>query len=160
MILWFCDLTKLPRRAVLQRHSMPNFNKICSFWENPLTVAWPTGEANSAWTLESVLLCPKMAFSLDCCSCLCLQCSGICILAWNFPHLILAQEIFVLFYFILFYWKMINSFLLRKWLRGLFHAQITPTQLGFITSDLASAECSPERGMHFFCLVWRNFISE
>lgn len=46
------------------------------------------------------------------------------------------------FYFIL--WKMINSFLLRKWLRGLFHAQITPTQLGFITSDLASAECSPE----------------
>lgn len=42
--------------------------------------------------------------------------------------------------------------------RPFFHAQITPKQLGFITSDLACAECNPEGGMHFLpCLKKFHF---
>lgn len=42
--------------------------------------------------------------------------------------------------------------------RPFFHAQITPKQLGFITSDLACAEYNPEGGMHFLpCLKKFHF---
>lgn len=64
----------------------------------------------------------------------------------KFPTLTLAQMI-------IFLWKLMNNFLLRKLFGGViffFSAQINPKQLGFVASDLVYAGCSPGGGMHFF----------
>lgn len=64
----------------------------------------------------------------------------------KFPKLTLAQVIG-------FFWKLMNSFLSENCseIPPIFfvNAQISPKQLGFVTSDLACAECNPEEGMHF-----------
>lgn len=51
---------------------------------------------------------------------------------------------------IIFFWKLMNSFL-RNCLEIplFFNAQIRPKHLGFVASDLAYAGYNPEGGMHF-----------